>query len=64
MNPKKDHHRIIISKTFRIWNFSVQAVFVDVALVMELIEALSIVGYVLYSLHVCVCGCIRYDNCV
>jgi len=23
-----------------------------------------IVGYVLYSLHVCVCGCIRYDNCV
>jgi hypothetical protein len=23
-----------------------------------------LVGYVLYSLHVCVCGCIRYDNCV
>ena len=23
-----------------------------------------IVGYVLYSLHVCVCGCVRYDNCV
>jgi hypothetical protein len=21
------------------------------------------VGYMLYSLHVCVCGCIRYDNC-
>ena len=23
-----------------------------------------LVGYVLYSLHVCVCGCVRYDNCV
>jgi hypothetical protein len=22
------------------------------------------VGCVLYSLHVCVCGCVRYDNCV
>jgi hypothetical protein len=22
------------------------------------------VGYVLYSLHVCVCGCVRYDDCV
>ena len=24
----------------------------------------DIVGYVLYSLHVCVCGCVRYDDCV
>jgi hypothetical protein len=24
----------------------------------------SRLGYVLYSLHVCVCGCVRYDNCV
>ena len=23
-----------------------------------------IVGCVLYSLHVCVCGCVRYDNCI
>jgi hypothetical protein len=23
-----------------------------------------VVGYVLYSLHVCVCGCVRYDDCV
>jgi hypothetical protein len=25
---------------------------------------LPTVGYVLYSLHVCVCGCVRYDDCV
>jgi hypothetical protein len=26
-------------------------------------ECAKAVGYVLYSLHVCVCGCVRYDNC-
>jgi hypothetical protein len=26
--------------------------------------SIAFVGYVLYSLHVCVCGCVRYDNCV
>jgi hypothetical protein len=30
---------------------------------LKLIKRVKGVGYVLYSLHVCVCGCVIYDNC-
>jgi hypothetical protein len=33
------------------------------AVIMIEAPIVEFVGCVLYSLHVCVCGCVRYDNC-